>query len=45
MDNQTISSFQSFVMQNNFIIEEDCKLLEPHLKIKNVRTKENILMR
>ena len=44
MDNQTISSFQSFVMQNNFINEEDYKLFEPHLKIKNVRAKENILM-
>ncbi len=31
MDNQTISSFQSFVMQNNFITEEDCKLFEPHI--------------
>jgi CRP-like cAMP-binding protein len=43
MDNQTISSFQTFVMQNNFITEEDCKLFEPHLKIKNVKAKENIL--
>ena len=44
MDNQTISSFKTFVMQNNFITEEDCKLFEPHLKIKNVKAKENILM-